>query len=98
MTVVEFLLARLDEDEDAISQMVRDGEGGLWGWRRYEAEREAKLRIVKVLQELMAGHWSHSQHVYALTLTCAELAMAYADHPDYRQSWRTDTFAEEEGT
>lgn len=96
MTLTEFLLARIAEDEAATV-------GHLDNYvQRARAECEAKRRIVdahlaqrakgKELAEdlgatgavlAMAGIW-----MAATELSCLHLAAVYADHPDYREEWK----------
>lgn len=99
--LAEFLLARIAEDEaDA-----RGFDGGYcqWGSARVLAECEAKRRIVEWCSERnriwagtladdptdptkhIPGDYVHKEDAPVLRL----LALPYADHPDYRQEWRT---------
>jgi hypothetical protein len=93
MTLAEFLLARIAEDE---------AQGGCGGpdracaqlADRVLAECEAKQRIVERHAPDSIGDGS-SLHVCHDSLAddtdCVELralALPYADHPDYRQEWR----------
>ena len=76
MTLAEFLLARIAEDEEFFQSPH---------WRRQEISKqllvdcEAKRRIVK---DATAVPTISMRHVLRL------LAMPYADHPDYNQEWR----------
>lgn len=80
MTLTDFLLARIAEDEDAIDLAVE--ENRYWPYRlpsSARAECEAKRRIVGscVEESPMEG-----AHILRL------LALPYADHPDYREEWK----------
>lgn len=104
MTLVEFLRARLDEDEaargridDALSsalaaQMGRHVEP-YWTPARVRAEVEAKRRIVEHLRfvEEKSDWWSDMEVAGEMEdgwHTLANLATVYADHPDYDEAWR----------
>jgi hypothetical protein len=90
MTLAEFLLTRIAEDE----AVARRGFGMTDG--RVLAECGAKRRIVELVTEeqpLDQGHWEghgsgerwvadHAPEVLRL------LALPYAGHPDYRAEWR----------
>lgn len=99
MTIVEFLTARLDEDE-ADWQMVasRDVVEMLHGMPlapRMLAEVAAKRRIIDLryswaLQIDKAP--AKVRHVFEAQVSAADavlrsLAQPYADHPDYNPSW-----------
>jgi hypothetical protein len=97
MTLTEFLLARIAEDEAAVEGFWSgDGDPGfMWGPGRIRAECEAKRRIVEEhrptrdglccgccwLQDL--GSWEP----YPCP-TLRALALPYAERPDYRQEWK----------
>lgn len=82
MTLIEFLAARIAEDEATADEWPQNG----W-WRRYVlAECETKRRIVELHEHRVehdptnGGDWSRA--------TLQTLATAYASHPDYRAEWR----------
>ena len=50
MTLTEFLLARIAEDEASIADMVRYGDHSWWGEHRMSAECEAKRRLATAAQ------------------------------------------------
>lgn len=77
MTLTEFLLARITEDEARLPALHGMPPHGAALTRAY-AECEAKRRIVD---------WAR----YALEPDAVLLALAlpYADHPDYREVWLT---------
>jgi hypothetical protein len=111
VTLTEFLLARIAEDEARLPTRHREYEDiyyscpaartdpdargdleygeencdcGLAAKRkRGLAECEAKRRIVARLCDV---EWTGSRAVRDVVL--AELALPYADHPDYDQRWR----------
>lgn len=97
MTLTEFLLARIAEDEAIAAKANKGGdvedtpifECGSQGRHvgmapvRVLAECEAKRRIVErcsaVDSAMPSTHLAHG--------ILAELALPYADHPDYDESW-----------
>jgi hypothetical protein len=84
MTLTEFLLARIAEDEAVAREVARGPRG--WGKttaRRRIADCEAKRRIIARLCDV---EWTGSRAVRDVVL--AELAVPYADHPDYRPEWK----------
>ena len=90
MTLAEFLLARIAEDEEALRPMSRlpSFDGPKIDPAFVLAECEAKRQIVK--EHLEAGEtWCPSCD--GQTQPCKTLrllALPYADHPDYRQDWK----------
>ena len=102
LTLTEFLLARIAEDEReataCLDQYMRGDGGTKSRWVRQLAECEAKRRIV----EEHGPFWEDDSpslcrvcHDYAAHDAAASpcrtlrlLATVYADHPDYRQEWR----------
>jgi hypothetical protein len=98
MTLAEFLLARIDEDEGAagFEEFGMPVPGNSWGPERVLAECEAKRRIVNdagfaVHQAEINKRAPHTEPVFAAALlgkhVLNHLARPYADHPDYRQEW-----------
>ncbi len=91
MTLEEFLLDRIAEDEAEIALgpdfATLDTSGWMghaaeWGRERALAECEAKRRIV---DESGSGRGSWPDAIWR----CLQfLALPYADHPDYREEWR----------
>jgi hypothetical protein len=79
MTLAEFLLARIAEDEAAIRAEYARPELDA---RRGLAECEAKRRIVERCIRLSKSPRARDHEVAQDFLT--DLAIAYADHPDYR--------------
>ena len=98
MTITEFLLARIAEDEAAAE--AKDADRESWGNpyaegptiefemrfdpARVLAECEAKRRIVEF--HLI----KHEREGYAgfACFTLKALAAVWVDHPDYREEWR----------
>jgi Family of unknown function (DUF6221) len=100
MTLVEFLEARIAEDERPVRQCIEagdDGEVGTWNLTRVLAECEAKRRIVAMAEGSedftsampMPGYAQpfHSPSVDILIRVQQLLALPYANHPDYRAEW-----------
>lgn len=104
MTLTEFLLARIAEDE---AEGLRVVSGEDWGFdvtadRRFEAygdrvetgvgrvlaECEAKRRIVEAFSN--DGVWrGHRAAERSQEVTVlTALASVYSDHPDYDEAWR----------
>jgi hypothetical protein len=86
-TLVEFLTARLDEDEAQAGRWAFEG-ATLFGETEYEslsarvlAEVEAKRGIVELMSDEVE-YIVNSDDVLLL------LASVYADHPDYQQEWK----------
>lgn len=98
MTLTDFLLARIAEDEAAAEHVNR----GRWNSRvalldldlyghvarqhpkRVLAECDAKRRIVKTC----AVYEYEVTNAYGYDDVLAALALPYADHPDYREEWK----------
>jgi hypothetical protein len=101
MTLTEFLLARIAEDEADIRAIEYDrtvaaiapGMFSVDHPLRLLAECEAKRRIVERLSPLL-DPFSHSAdractaEVDLAWDVLASLALPYADHPDMRPEWR----------
>jgi hypothetical protein len=87
LTLTDFLLARIAEDEGAAQ---RHGPGaskqGLGDYpARVLAECEAKRRIVDLFPKAAQdGDGWNEAGIQVLEA----LALPYADHPDYREEWR----------
>ena len=91
MTLTEFLLARIAEDEKwrwhiDYCRALDDGACDCQATERVLAECEAKRRIVALHREA----WRAGYENAAAYLQDALVAHAatYADHPDYRQEWK----------
>ena len=97
MTLTEFLLARIGEDEGEASAHAVLRVDPTDGMPRYQgiparvlAECDAKRRIVmdyrkcdQEAAEFPSGYWAE-----ALQDALRLLALPYADHPDYLAAWR----------
>jgi hypothetical protein len=89
VTLTEFLLARIAEDEED-ARSVHWEDAGIGSddpiRSRWLAECEAKRRIVEgmtVTAEVEGGGYE-----IALRDALRALALPFADHPDYREEWR----------
>jgi hypothetical protein len=85
MTLTEFLLARIAEDEASATNWlrfeVRDGIPGNYAIPdRVLAECEAKRRIVGLIDP--------DRNRWSVRNILGTLALPYADHPDYDEGWR----------
>ena len=99
MTLVEFLRARLDEDEAAAKAWLPFGNPDAAARvhiarldpGRVLREVEAKRRLIADYEVYDASaRYPDSEGGIAIGLgTAVELAaLAYADHPDYDEAWR----------
>lgn len=84
MTLADFLLARIAEDEAGVIPEWQFGTPS-----RVLAECDAKRQIV----DMCGYHLEFSGDVTPAsddlaTATLHFLALPYADHPDYREEWR----------
>lgn len=98
MTLSDFLLARIAEDEAALQADLVGRE--FPNPRRFAAECEAKRRIVEVhgirrdVDEMdycdsCADWYGGSAAPFAWPCpTLRDVAHPYADHPDFRPEWR----------
>jgi hypothetical protein len=99
VTLTEFLLARIAEDEVAAREPQWlaleygvDSAGRAAFSSRVLAECEAKRRIVEELSP--AVDYDRDRFIVQSTLEAAAtaslrfLALPYADHPDYREEWK----------
>ena len=93
MTLTDFLLARIAEDESAATEWGVKGERARAA--RLCAETQAKRRLLNEYRArdedvaLMLGPDSRRQRQWAgLHLATKVLAAIYSDHPDYRDEWR----------
>jgi phage-related baseplate assembly protein len=91
-TLTGFLLARIADDEKRLDTVL--AEWGIAEFRRAEAECEAKRRIVEKAKRADAAfrqsmNPASSAAMFALAQVVEYLALPYADHPDYRDEWRS---------
>jgi hypothetical protein len=100
MTLTEFLLARIEEDEATAraASVLAQGVDRIsthslpefaehmttWQPNRVAAECEAKRRIVERCSAV--GYAMPATHLAHGIL--AELALPHAEHPDYREEWK----------
>jgi hypothetical protein len=92
MTITEFLLARIAEDE-ALAREWAPRHPANKTRARIEAECEAKRRIVEEMGRLAGDERPTSNldedgWILLCWETLETLAAVYADHPDYDESWR----------
>lgn len=97
MTLTDFLLVRIAEDESRAGEhhhLICFAPGVICNCAypaRVLAECEAKRRIVSHCDLLIRGpefgHFTESDGDSGRTILRA-LALPYADHPDYREEWR----------
>jgi len=101
MSLTEFLKARFDEDEAVARRRIEAGHC-VWpilgtGEARALAECEAKRRIVRRAHAASdaASERGLDDRAWAIRrasadswrLALSDLALPYADHPDYQQEW-----------
>ncbi|GLH94913.1 DUF6221 family protein [Phytohabitans aurantiacus] len=98
MDLIEFLRARLDEDEERWRHLADQGEQGYWDF--HLAEVDAKRRILaevvdeatgldeQVDGEFRVGSRDLVAEPYLGTVLLRLLALPYAEHLDYREEWR----------
>ncbi|WP_329424024.1 DUF6221 family protein [Streptomyces sp. NBC_01268] len=88
MDLVEFLRARLDEDEAIIRDGVEAGESNISLLDLVDID--AKRRIVAYLVGELEDSGGDNPWWYddKLTPVLRLLALPYADHPDYDEAWR----------
>lgn len=88
MTITEFLLARVAEDEDEAARMgcaeYYDG-----GW---SLEHEVHIRKeCAAKRAIIDRHATCDDVSYGDAATCPEVstfAAVYSDHPDYQEEWK----------
>lgn len=109
MSITEFLLARIAEDEERAEFVARQIEGNNWtppsepwmlSWHdeydllciepsRALADCEAKRRIVEEARNYSPELAEGDNGEWALDMAVRALASVYADHPDYRDEWKS---------
>ena len=99
MTITEFLLARIAEDDasapapsrpmpsDADYVHAMCGDCGGCSQMRWLAECDAKRRIVEQWERISTRLQVDLDQTQGWE-TLRVLASVYSDHPDYRQEWR----------
>lgn len=96
VTITDFLLARIAEDEDAARQEDEDyADTALLP--TYDSDHQARWNTARVLSECAAKReiirwWVDGLIGYVrvddeLTNPLLPLAAAYKDHPDYQSGW-----------
>ncbi|GLU47184.1 DUF6221 family protein [Nocardiopsis ansamitocini] len=96
MTIIEFLKARLDEDEKQLYASVEMGGAAAVDARRLLTEITAKRRIVERVEHrtqlrhaaTAEGLADAAPRTDGHNAVLNHLALAYADHPDYSSLWR----------
>jgi len=103
MTLAEFLLARIAEDEAVARELPphSDGTVSVYTGSQYVrlpdpdrvlSECEAKRRIVEEITETFEMNRppsaTNSEAVWLGESVLQLLALPYADHPDYREEWK----------
>lgn len=103
MDIVDFLAARLDEDEAAARKLLGDpsvSEAGKWYERRLLLECESKRRLLSIVetarQTALATMVSNAfgddpqwipESIEWTTKSLNALALPYSDHPDFEPEW-----------
>ena len=83
VTITEFLLARIAEDEAGARAVV--GDRNAWDTPEWDASRWSPWRVLdecEAKRRLVGDEW------YEDPETLRILAAIYSDHPDYRDEWR----------
>jgi hypothetical protein len=99
MSITEFLLARIAEDEADAADLARLGRAlsgpPYWAKDRFLAECKAKRQILSDYENELREHELRPYHGDGgecegpgLQMAIWRLASVYADHPDYRPEWR----------
>ncbi|QJW37192.1 DUF6221 family protein [Cellulosimicrobium protaetiae] len=102
MTLTEFLLARIDEDEAASAASDDAVPGGPWSRSRRLDECAVKRRIITLAYEATGydmtvdleretDERSESGVAFVGDRILRALATPYAEHPDYDPRWATGT-------
>lgn len=91
MSLADFLLARIAEDE-AAAGLAQPGRHR-WSRDRILAECEARRRIVEEFAQVHADYQvartpTLEGQRFGLLKAVAFLALPYASHPNYREEWK----------
>ena len=88
ITLTDFLLARIAEDEADLCHCCDDGLGTVVGFAR--ADLAAKRRIVEAMAapEELVTEDARRVAAIARLVVLGNLAAPYSDHPDWREEWR----------
>ena len=90
MTIEEFLLARIGEDEAVARMWYQDEGGGEWEplEGRVLAECAAKRQIIKHCTETLEdSSGGYTSGALLAERVLSAMASTYAEHPDYQQDW-----------
>lgn len=92
MSIDEFLLARIEEDEGGLVTYAAAIEASTdHDQRRLALECQAKRAVVSRYldtQDHLGPYYAKAQGQEYLRPVLRLLAMPYASHPDYREEWR----------
>ena len=88
VTITEFLLARIAEDEAGARAVV--GDRNAWDTPEWDASRWSPWRVLdeceakrRIVDDVQCG-WFDTD----LAGACKHLAAVYSDHPDYDEEWK----------
>lgn len=88
MTLTEFLLARIAEDEKAADLDEDLGHISSDGYARALRDCEAKRELVKLFGYAESFDTAHRVGWYPAVRAIRSLASVYSDHPDYLPEWQ----------
>ena len=95
MSLTEFLLARVVEEEDEVQHWVDEAPGVWRDWVRSACEVKRRVIALHARDPGDGQAWDPACTVVAsdvrtpdACITLRELAQSYADHPDFRDDWR----------
>jgi Family of unknown function (DUF6221) len=103
MDVVEFLFARIEDDERAARKLLQDramSQSGRWYEQRLLRECDAKRSLIRIVEAARQaglarmvstdpadGHWVPEAIEWTGQALNA-LALPYRDHPDFQEDWK----------
>ena len=87
VTLVEFLLARIDEDE-AVARAYLGPDPVPWPSPVVRAVMERALEACQARRRLVAEHL-HDTHPVSSCTALKLLAAGHLDHPDHCEEWRS---------
>lgn len=85
MDLVEFLRARLDDEEATIKDGIESGESNISALDLVDID--AKRRIVEGIEDA-DPHGAHITGTFTAWDVLRLLALPYVGHPDYDEAWR----------
>jgi len=89
VTLTDFLLARIAEDEEDLCHCCDDGLGTVVGFARADLEAKRRIILDDGLAPFLDAEGRRSGQVSKFGhRILTYLALPYADHPDYREAWR----------